>query len=835
MTTKKTSKRKAGVVHTAPATLEEKADAYLEQRGSSLADAETNGSEVLTAEEMTRRGFRRQFAAPAITFPCLDPLTGAVLNQGRARYLEKVIDDEGKERKFNAAYGQEPLPYIALDFSGVAKDTSIDIHITEGETRALALAPHGVYCITLGGVDAGFVKGSKRGELIPWFKKIRWKGRRVYISYDADAANNPDVREARRRLAMLLRALGAIVYIVDIPPLFGPHTGTDDICGAGGFGVYMALCRKAKEFSEENEWLEPKPFLNALPPVPTMTASMVPEPLRDWVVDEAERMGVPLEYIAVSAVFALSIVTMTRCGMKPKDKDSWTVWGIVWFLLVASSGSKKTAAFKAGMQFVYAIEKKLREAHSTSKHQHKAMRKYYESVMADWEKKAIEAQQNGKPMPPAPAIAEVPKDPPPPPALVANSATTEALQEHMKRTHSPGIGLIRDEMAGLIEECEKPGREGERAFLIEGIEANAYTSFRIGRGETIVPKNAIAIGGTIQPPRLLGLVQAGLNNTSSNDGLLPRFGLALYPDPRPEEAIEFVNRLPDLEARARAFKVYEKIHALDHKQPIVYTFDAAAQKLYAEWYVGAEKWRRSADVPEIVISHFSKYDGWIPALAMLIKLVDKYDSGDQSNMVESKHLRLALRWARFLAAHARRIYAARMSPARTAALTLAEKIQRGRLTTTDGVFTLRDVYDNDWVGLATPDEARAAIKILADYGWAREVQTADSKRGRPSERYALNPRVTSTYPEVNATKAQIDENGGESSAPFCGLPPSAFQFCEGEEEEEMSLPSTLKKGQKSRPKSQPAKPTKMVRPPKYTLEGRTAQHKSTGVRAAKRR
>ncbi len=81
--------------------------------------------------------------------------------------------------------------------------------------------------------------------------------------------------------------------------------------------------------------------------------------------------------------------------MKPKDNDDWIVWGIVWCLVVSESGSKKSAAFRAGMRPIADLEKKLLSTHKVNKQQHAALYKYYCEVKKKWEAEAIKAQHEG--------------------------------------------------------------------------------------------------------------------------------------------------------------------------------------------------------------------------------------------------------------------------------------------------------------------------------------------------------------------------------------------------------------------------------------------------------
>ena len=62
------------------------------------------------------------------------------------------------------------------------------------------------------------------------------------------------------------------------------------------------------------------------------------------------------------------------------------------------------------------------------------------------------------------------------------------------------------------------------------------------------------------------------------------------------------------------------------------------------------------------------------------------------------------------------------------------------------VFTVRDVYRNQWATLDKPDAARGALEVLEEYGWVRRERVSDSQTpGRPSETYFLNPRLEAKH------------------------------------------------------------------------------------------
>ena len=182
-------------------------------------------------------------------------------------------------------------------------------------------------------------------------------------------------------------------------------------------------------------------------------------------------------------------------------------------------------------------------------------------------------------------------------------------------------------------------------------------------------------------------------------------------------------------------------------EPTVWRFDDAAQALFVEWLIPFETEIRRDDLHPAMVSHLSKYRKLIPALALVFALIDTPDSG---GVIHEGELLRALAWGDYLRTHANRLYAAAVMPENTDAVTLLSRIKAGKLTDRDGVildsFTPSLVAVKHWAGLGTPDAVRKAADVLADYDWLRrEVKRSDDAqgRGRPSERYYINPTARS--------------------------------------------------------------------------------------------
>ena len=65
-------------------------------------------------------------------------------------------------------------------------------------------------------------------------------------------------------------------------------------------------------------WPAPGPIVATLKPVPAFDAdTLLPAVLRDWIMDEAERMPCPPEFVAAAALVTLGSLIGARCAIKP--------------------------------------------------------------------------------------------------------------------------------------------------------------------------------------------------------------------------------------------------------------------------------------------------------------------------------------------------------------------------------------------------------------------------------------------------------------------------------------------------------------------------------------
>jgi hypothetical protein len=331
--------------------------------------------------------------------------------------------------------------------------------------------------------------------------------------------------------------------------------------------------------------------------------------------------------------------------------------------------------------------------------------------------------------------------------LIINDATFESL--HVTMNENPaGILAIRDELTGWWSQLDRAGREGERAFCLQAWNGDTeHTIDRIGRGLVHVPACCMSMLGGIQPARLRSYLVDALKDGPTNDGLIPRFQLMVYPDT--ETDWRNVDRAPNAAAEEQVARVFRNLVELNAENPVRFCFAPDAQQLFNDWHAELEAQVRSDELHPALISHLSKYRSLMPSLALLFELADRasFVGFEGSSLAGSRefitlgHTQRAAAWCEYLESHARRVYSCVVTPQMRAARELADKIKKKKVGA-DGFLSCREVYLKGWSGLDTADLVKQAMEVLEDAGWIRDVSPAPAMvAGRPPNRYQVNPRV----------------------------------------------------------------------------------------------
>jgi putative DNA primase/helicase len=461
-------------------------------------------------------------------------------------------------------------------------------------------------------------------------------------------------------------------------------------------------------------------------------------------------MQVPMDFPGVLMVLCLAGAVNRRAVIQPKENDSsWIVIPNLWGGIVAPPGLMKSPVIQAATRSISQFQTRWHHEHEQAMNDYKREKEAYELRLSAWKEQYKRNAKSGAAPPERPGDEpEAPKLP----RLIVNDATFEALHQTMKENPA-GILLIRDELTGWLSQLDRAGREGERAFCLEAWNGDtSHTIDRIGRGIIHVPACCMSVLGGIQPGRLRSYLADALKDGPANDGLIQRFQLLVWPDTDPNW--EYVDTRPDAAIEERVTRIFQTLVDLDSANPLQFRFDADAQELFIDWLTDLERKLRSSELHPALISHLSKYRSLMPTLALLFELAD-HAAGDsvvfvgatpgesQNFSVSLEHTKQAAAFCDYLESQARRVYSCMVTPQLRAARELATKI-KGRKVGADGFFSFRNVYLKGWSGLDSPEAVKQAVEVLQDAAWVRPAdgETSDpSGRGRPSNRYEVNPKV----------------------------------------------------------------------------------------------
>ena len=619
--------------------------------------------------------------------------------------------------------------------------------------------PNGVICLVEGWATGASVHAATghavavamdAGNLEPVAAALRQKlpDIQLIVCADDDSRGKVNVGLVKARAAAL--ACGGLLAVPEFGPKRPPEASDfNDLCRLRGASAVRDSVNAAQPVDtrpEPTAWPEPGPLSAELRPVPPFDAiTLLPEPLREWVMDEANRMGSAPDFVAAGVVSAVGSLLGARCAIRPKQLDSWAVVPNLWGAVVGAPGAKKSPALTAAFTPLQNLEVKAGEKFEEECREYAVARQLADLRRGNWKRKSLgkAGQEEGLEQ----ELREIQKKEPEDPVrrrYRTDDPTVEKLAE-LLRDVGGGLLVFRDELVGLLVSWEKQGHESDRAFYLEAWSGTgSHTVDRIKRGTVEVPRLCLSIFGGLQPGKLLGYFRKA-TDALGNDGMIQRFQLLVYPD---TPTWEYRDREPNQAAADRVAAIFSN---LANQDPVEwgaeapapghlpsFRFGPEAQEIYIAWTSDLNRTRVAQEQNELIRQHLTKYDQLFPALALIFHLVD-CAAGKADGPIPAEAARRAKSWCDFLEAHARRCYGLLEDSPSKAVAVLVERIQAGKLK--DG-FTVRDVVSRGWRELTVTGRVERALGWLEGSGWVRgEARALGAKGGRPTTEYRINPQV----------------------------------------------------------------------------------------------
>ena len=529
-------------------------------------------------------------------------------------------------------------------------------------------------------------------------------------------------------------------------------------------------------------WPDPKPINHSLPPVTSITPDMLPEPLYNYAINTAKRLGVPIEFAAVPLVVALGSVIGTKVAIMPKRYDNWDIVPNLWGAVIGKPSSKKSPSITEAMKPIDNLVSKARADYELNKQEHetqklindskakiaeKELKKLADTLASqtdddDGTDKVTDDDLRQK----AALIADSKKQDesiPIPRRHMVGNITMEKLGE-IENQNNNGVLQFRDELSGFLASLEKDSEQEQRAFYLSGFNGTGSEMVdRIGRGSLFIENHCLSVMGGIQPDKLETYLEQTMRGLG-NDGLMQRFQMMVYPDPLPRRKEKDIAVDKDSHDA-----VYELFIAADdlfegklvsyganesneyYKRPY-FRFADDAYKVFMDWYDALQA-KADDTEHEVIAQHLLKYGRLIPALALIFHLVDCIEIGSRLGGVSLNALQAAIAGGDMLETHMLRVYSCITDNSHLKASLLSNKIlamlkkPSDKTDKTDWIshgFTARSLKRKNWKGLTDDNAVQTALDVLIEYDWLdyKEVKST-AQGGRPTERYWINPKLKS--------------------------------------------------------------------------------------------
>lgn len=384
------------------------------------------------------------------------------------------------------------------------------VYVAEGEKAADALESLGLAATTS-------PNGSKSAAKADWSPMA---GRAVVIVPDHDGpgeAYADDVRD------LALRAGAASVVVVRLADLWPGipeggdahdwiehHDAADPADLRAGLETLVAKAEPvavAAAEPDDDDVLAWEPF----------PAEALPSPLNRFVIDTARGIGTDESMVALPLLAALAGAIGNARLIEAKP--GWREPCVLWCATVAESGTGKTPAFRAAMQFTEAEQGALFDVHRLMLADFDAAMIEHEAALRLW-KREVARGRGGSP-PEKPQRPEARR-------LVANDSTVEALVPILA-ANPRGLVVAVDELAGLVASFDayKAGGRGgaDRSRWLSMHNAGPVTVDRKGSGTTHVKSAAVSVCGGVQP----GVLARTMTPDNVDAGLMQRLLLAMPP------------------------------------------------------------------------------------------------------------------------------------------------------------------------------------------------------------------------------------------------------------------------------------------------------------------
>lgn len=384
----------------------------------------------------------------------------------------------------------------------------------------------------------------------------------------------------------------------------------------------------------------------------------LPEVLQRYVLEAAESLCCPIDYIAVPLlVMCGGVIGTTR---KIALKSDWHEHANLYAAIIGDPAAKKSPALNKSAKFIFDLipEK--------------------------------DVNFNN-------------------PRIHTSDCTTEALAELLSR-NPRGIIIIRDELTALMRGLNqyKAGKGSDREFLLSAWSGSRVVVDRKGKEAIIVDPAILSIIGCITPD-LMGEFKDQKNR---EDGMIDRM-LFAYPDPVHQKWSEAEINNATIRKVSELFQALYELELVDD-QPLIYDLSFDAHKKYVYWHNVHYESLYKDGFPEIMRGSWGKIPGILARIALILHCCQEVSHGEPQKEVAEKTIKNAIAITEYFKSHAgKALFKIKKNQEIEGAKTVINWARKRGKT----VITPRDLQRYHVAGCKTSDQAKAMLIVMDTYGF----------------------------------------------------------------------------------------------------------------------
>ena len=370
-------------------------------------------------------------------------------------------------------------------------------------------------------------------------------------------------------------------------------------------------------------------------PFPT---EQLPEPLATFVRETAKGIGCDESMVALPLLAAVAGAIGNARAIEPRP--GWVEPSVLWTAVVAESGSGKTPAFRAAMQFADAEQKVAFDAHHVALAAFDAAEMEHDAAYSDWKRE----KGNKGPAPDRPVKPAARR-------LWVDDTTIEALATIVEANPRWFI-VAREELRAWAAsfDCYKSGGRGgaDQPKWLTLYDAGPLSVDRKGGDSIHVPRAAVSLTGGIQP----GIFARTMTADDIDSGLLGRLLVAMPPAEElkwPDGDMDWAT----VEAVRSLFRTLFDM-PMPADGPKVLDMEPDAQLIFKQFY--QQQQREILRASGAVKGMLSKSNAAVLRLALVIHVCRQAAGEVIPDRVDVESITRAIVLGRWFAAEGRRVY-----------------------------------------------------------------------------------------------------------------------------------------------------------------------------------